>query len=71
MRVIEFSFIPPLLQNPKLLVFDDPEAVGDLASEGFPLVRDGLPEEPQDRIRELLLCWVMAIVCHALVHDGP
>jgi hypothetical protein len=42
-----------------------------LASEGFPVVWDGLSEELQDRIRELFLGWVMAIMRHMLVHHRP
>lgn len=38
-----------------------------LALEGFPLLRQGFPKEPEDRIRELFLRRVVAIVCHALV----
>jgi hypothetical protein len=34
-----------LPQNPKFFMFYDPEVVGDLVPEGFPLVRDGFAKE--------------------------
>lgn len=49
----------------------DPEVVSHLASEGFPFVQDGFAKEFQDRIGELLLRRIVAIVGHALMHDGP
>ena len=49
----------------------DPEVVLSLATEGFPFVRDGFTEELEDRIGELLLRRVVAIVGHELVHDSP
>ncbi len=65
------AVIQPLRQNPKFIVCDDPEVVRDLASEGFPLIWDGLSEELQDGIRELFLGGVMLVVGHMLVHHGP
>ena len=32
------TIIPRLPQNPKFVVIDDPEIVGDLIAEGFPFV---------------------------------
>jgi hypothetical protein len=52
-------------------VIDDPEIVGDLIAEGFPFVGEGFSKEPQDRIRELLLRWVVVIMSDVLVHDRP
>ena len=49
----------------------DLEAIWHLVSEGFPLVGQGLPEEPQGRICEPLLRGVEVIVGDALMHDGP
>ena len=43
----------------------------ELRLEGFPLFGQGFSKEPEDRIRELLLRCVVAIVGDALVHDGP
>ena len=63
--------IPRLPQNPKFVVCDAPEVVRHLAAEGFPFFGQGFSKEPQDRIRELLLRRVVAIVGDALVHDGP
>lgn len=67
----ELRDIPHLPQNSKYLVSDDIEAIWHLVSEGFPLVGQGLPEEPQGRICELLLRGVEVIVGDALMHDGP
>jgi hypothetical protein len=52
-------------------VGNDSEVIRHLASEGFPLIWDGLSEEFQDRIGELFLGGVMAIVSHMLVHHRP
>ena len=65
------SGIPLLLQNPKFFMVYDPEVVRLLASECFPLIWRGFAKEPEDRTRELLLCRIMPIVCHELVHDRP
>ena len=40
-----------------------------MAWEGFPLIWDGFAQEPEDRIGELFLGWVMSVVRHMLV-DG-
>jgi hypothetical protein len=40
-----FGGILRLPQNPKFFMFYDPEVVGDLVPEGFPLVRDGFAKE--------------------------
>lgn len=63
--------IPRSRQNPKFVVCDNAEAVRHLGAEGFPFFGQGFSKEPQDRIRELLLRLVVAIVSDALVHDGP
>ena len=64
-------YIPSSPQHPKFVVIDDPEIVGDLIAEGFPFVGEGFSKEPQDRIRELLLRWVVVIMSDVLVHDRP
>ena len=66
-----FFIIPRSPQNPKFFVSDNAEAVRHLIAEGLPFVGHGFSKEPQDRIRELLLCWVVLVVGHALMHDGP
>jgi len=59
--------IPPLLQNPKVLVGYDVEVV----AESLPFLRDGFPHEFKDVVGELLLTWVVAVVGHVLVQKSP
>ena len=40
-----------------------------MAWEGFPLIWDGFAQEPEDRIGELFLGWVMSVVRHMLVDE--
>ena len=40
-----------------------------LAWEGFPLIWDGFAQEPEDRIGELFLGWVMSVVRYMLVDE--
>lgn len=66
-----YIFIPPLLQNPKVLVGYDAEVVRDFIVELRPFLRDGFTHECKDGVGELLLTWVVAIVGHVLMQDGP
>jgi hypothetical protein len=65
------SIILRLPHDPTFFVNDDPEVVGHLIAEGLPFVGQGFSKEPQDRIRELLLRWVVVIMSDVLVHDRP
>lgn len=58
-------------QNPKIVMCDDPEVVGHLIAERFPVFGQGFSKEPQDRISKLLLRWIVAIVSDVLVHNRP
>jgi hypothetical protein len=40
-------------------------------AEVFPFIWNGFAEEGEDSLSELFLRWVMAIMRHVLVHDGP
>ena len=66
-----FLGITALTPKPeRFLVRNDPEAVF-FGCRTFSTHLGWFREELEDRIRELFLRWVIAIVGHELVHDGP
>ena len=65
------TYIPGLLQDPKILVRDDAEVVGDGVAELRPPLGDSLGEELRYRRGEFIESGVALVVRYLPVHDAP
>ena len=59
---IKKLFIPPSLQNPKVLVRDNAKVIWYLTSEILPFFGNYILQEVQYGVNELLLSWIEEIV---------